>query len=369
MRYLAFIGFAVATIPAFGAEKPIPQDIAKMEKHRSGWLEWNRRTTVGAYDKAGNKDPKWDKQARESLEYAARMFCAYRYPAGAYDELRKLTKAAIDAGCNDPLVVHLYNRSLGGLKYPATAEMRKGAKALGNSRYPAFRRGAHALSADVAEDRPSGPADVDAVLAVLPESLVSDERNEFWEDRWFRAYSSLIKGYRKTGLSATAAYGRIDAELAKVPELNVLRLQVRGQFWEDYGWEARTQAFAPDVPAEGAVAFEKRLAEARKAFDEAWRLRPDDYRTALARLEIEKSIGGGDRQAMELWFDRAMKADGDGRAACWTKLDWLDPKWYGTPEEMLAFGKACRDTKNWWAGITLLDCDAHFRYCFMIDPG
>jgi hypothetical protein len=39
---------------------------------------------------------------------------------------------------------------------------------------------------------------------------------------------------------------------------------------------------------------------------------------------------------MELWFDRAMKANGDSRRACWSKLDWLDPKWHGTPEEMLA---------------------------------
>ena len=57
---------------------------------------------------------------------------------------------------------------------------------------------------------------------------------------------------------------------------------------------------------------------------------------------------------MELWFDRAMKADGDDRYACLTKLDWLDPKWHGTAEEMLAFGRACRDTKNWRTGITLL---------------
>ncbi len=84
-------------------------------------------------------------------------------------------------------------------------------------------------------------------------------------------------------------------------------------------------------------------------------------------MEIEKGIGGGDRAAMELWFDRAMKADGDNRQACWSKLDWLDPKWHGTPEEMLAFGKACRDTKNWWAGITLLDCDAHYRFSAMLD--
>jgi hypothetical protein len=84
-------------------------------------------------------------------------------------------------------------------------------------------------------------------------------------------------------------------------------------------------------------------------------------------MEIDKSIGG-DRAKMELWFDRAMKADGNWYAACLTKLDWLDPKWHGTPEEMMAFGRACRDTKNWRAGITLLVGDAHLRYLNMLGP-
>ena len=65
-------------------------------------------------------------------------------------------------------------------------------------------------------------------------------------------------------------------------------------------------------------------------------------------LEVEKAIGGGDREAMETWFERAMKANGNDRDACWSKLDWLDPKWYGGDswDAMLAFGKACRATEE-----------------------
>ena len=65
---------------------------------------------------------------------------------------------------------------------------------------------------------------------------------------------------------------------------------------------------------------------------------------------------------METWFERAMKADGDNHSACFTKLDWLDPKWHGSHEEMLAFGRACGATKNWRAGLTLLLADAHLRF-------
>jgi hypothetical protein len=165
-------------------------------------------------------------------------------------------------------------------------------------------------------------------------------------------------------LAPEAAYERADAKMANIPELEEMRLMVRGSFWFDYGWEARTEAFAPAVPADGFQLLEGRHGVARKAFEEAWKLRPDNEYVAVRLLEIDKSIGG-DRANMELWFDRAMKANGDSRRACWSKLDWLDPKWHGTPEEMLAFGRRCRDTKNWRAGITLLCADAHWRIAGM----
>ena len=125
-------------------------------------------------------------------------------------------------------------------------------------------------------------------------------------------------------------------------------------------------AFAPNVPAGGFRSLEERLTVAKKAFEEAWKLRPENAYAAVHLMDIDKSIEG-DRATMELWFDRAMRADGDRRDACLTKLDWLDPKWHGSIEEMLAFGRACRDTKNSRAGITLLVADAHWRIACM--PG
>jgi hypothetical protein len=37
----------------------------------------------------------------------------------------------------------------------------------------------------------------------------------------------------------------------------------------------------------------------------------------------------------------------------------LHPKWHGTRDELVAFGRACRDTQNWRAGIPLLVAEAH----------
>jgi hypothetical protein len=351
-----------------------------MEKRRRERLEWNRRTVQGAYDTVGKTDPRWDEPARKAMELAARMFSEEVDPEITLPDVNQPAKAAIDAGCDDPLLVYLYTRSLVGPNFPGEEEMirrmKDSAKALAASRYPAFRRaialqlaGSYALSAKDAGEasRTEAESDFDAALGLLPESVATDERNAFWEDRWFDALNQLIKGYRQLGVAAPAAYERVDAGMAKLPELRVLQLLVRGYFWCTYGWEARTRAFAPDVPAGGFEALQERLEIARKALTEAWRLRPDDARAANYLLDIEKSVGG-DRATMELWFERAMKADGDKYSACFTKLDWLDPKWHGSVEEMLAFGRACRATRNWRVGITVLDGDAHLRYAFMLEP-
>ena len=380
MRSTLVLGLAllVAT-EAFGADPPIPQDTARIEKRRREKLDWLRRTNSGAYDKVGKKDPRWDKLVHEALELACRKTVEPFDPDISHEKISKSAKAAMDAGCDDPLLVHLYTQASVAANNPgaeeATRRIKASARALAAGRYPAFRRaavlqlaGGITLDEKAATDasRKEGERDFEAALALLAESVATDERNEFWEDRWFEALNKNIRVYRKSGLDGPAAYERVDAKLAAIPELKVLRLRMRGNFWLNYGWEARTEAFAPDVPAGGFELLERRLTVARKALEEAWKLRPDDARTASGLLEIERSIGG-DRANMELWFEQAMKADGDDRDACWSKLEWLDPKWHGTAEEMVAFGRQCRDTKNWRAGITLLCADAHYRHSVMLD--
>ncbi|WP_074309916.1 hypothetical protein [Singulisphaera sp. GP187] len=356
---------------------PIPQDTAKIETRRREFQEWTRRTVREAYDKVGKQDLRWNEQAHEALELATRLFSQQVDPEVSLIDVHTPAKAAIAAGCDDPYLVYLDHRSSVGPHDPGEQEMirrmKVAARGLAASRYPAFRRamalqvaGTYGLISNAAGARKEAERDFDASLALLPESIAEDERNEFWEARWFENLSSLIAGYRGLDIAAPAAYERVDAKLAQIPELTVLRLQLRGYFWFHYGWEARTQAFAPNVPVGGFDTFEKHLEVAQKALNEAWKLRPD-ARTAEYLLEIEKGIGG-DRDTMELWFDRALTADGDQYNACFTKLDWLDPKWHGTAEEMLAFGRACRATKNWRAGITLLSGDAHLRYYSKLSP-
>ena len=371
VRYRRAAVAAVAT--AVRAEAPIPLDAEAIEKRRHDWLAWNCRTLQGAYDEVGKKNARWDKPARKTLDLAARMFSREVDPEVTLSDIYTSAKAAVDVGCDDPMLVYLHGRSSVGPNDPGKPETirraKDSAKALAASRYPAVRRaialqisGNRALSASDPGDevRKEAERDFDAALALLEESVASDERNEFWEANWLNTLLELTRGYRTLGVPAEAAYERVDAGLSRVADAKVLRLHFRGEFWLGYGWEARTTGFAAAVPEGGFETLEKRLAVARKALNQAWQLQPGLGAAARTLIEIDKGIGG-DRATMELWFDRAMRANGDDRGACWSKLDWLDPKWYGSEEEMLAFGRACRDTKNWRTGITLLVADAHWR--------
>jgi hypothetical protein len=359
-------------------DHPIPQDLAKVEQRERERLEWFRRTTLGAYERVGKQDPRWDEAVRKTLELAA-LQSNQRETKSSAEEINAAAKVAIDAGCDDPLLVNIFYRTSIATKDQPIDELIRlrnaSIESYATSLYPAFRRasvlqasGSQAIAGQNAGEaaRKRAEADFAAVLALLPESVATDEQNQFWEEKWFDIMIELIKGYRKIGEAPQAAYEKVDAELLKHPEIKVLRLQVRGEFWLRFGWEARTTAFAPAVPAGGFETLEKCLGIANEALVEAWKLQPDNARTAASLLDIDKTIGG-DRPTMELWFDRAMKADPDKYWACWSKLDWLDPKWHGSPEEMLAFGRQCRNTKNWRAGITLLCADAHWRFACM--PG
>jgi hypothetical protein len=377
MRSMLLIGLALLGFSeAFGADEPIPQDAARMAKRRQDRLDWYRRTSVGAYDKVGKKNPRWDKPAREAMDLASRMLNPQDGPPITVVDVHRVAKAAVDAGCDDPLLVNIYERSWPGKRDEEfVRRMTASAKALAASRYPVFRRaggleavGTLILDAKAPDDGSKKVATqhFEAALRLLAESVATDERNEFWEDSWFEIIKRLFRGYRNLGIDSVASIEKIDAEVARIPELQAFRLEIYGGFVYTYAWEARTNALAPEVPAGNMVAFKERLADAQKVLNDAWKLRPN-ARIAEWLLEIEKGIGG-DRAKMELWFDRAMKANGDSRAACFSKLDWLDPKWRGTNEEMLAFGRACGQTKNWRAGITLLAVDAHLRYYQTLAP-
>ena len=167
-----------------------------MEKRRAEKLEWLHRTFTGAYDKVGKKDPRWDKKAHEAMELSERFAAKTGDPSNTHDAIYKLTKAAIDEGCTDLLLIHLFDRASTGANFPGKDEERRRFKrsgeALGASRYPAYRRadaleltGSFSMYEKVPseDDLKAARRNYDVALALLADSAKTDERNLFWEER------------------------------------------------------------------------------------------------------------------------------------------------------------------------------------------
>ena len=317
------IAIATATATAAFAEdydKPIPQDAAKREAQDRSAVAWTECTIAQPFEKIGKKDPRWDAKARASVALAAKKFTGWAGTAIRAEDVYKAAKDAVDAGCDDPLVLYFYARMSTGPDYPGDAEYERrmvaAAAALEKSQYPPIRRanalcqaaGLKAVHKDDPAARKEAERLLAAMLALLPESVKVDgtgpEASQIWYELLFEAFHT----WKALGDDSKGAYDKIDEAIAKESSAKALRLQVRGTFYKNYAWEARGNGFAETVTEEGFRKFHERLEEAGKALEAAWKLRPDDGRTASLMLIVELGIGDGDRDRMERWFRRGARS-------------------------------------------------------------
>jgi hypothetical protein len=62
---------------------------------------------------------------------------------------------------------------------------------------------------------------------------------------------------------------------------------------------------------------------------------------------------------MELWFRRAMSVDPACYDAAYAKAWYLQPKWYGSEQDAIRFGRECVESKAWKGRVPLILWEAH----------
>jgi len=174
----------------------------------------------------------------------------------------------------------------------------------------------------------------------------------------YQACSDLLTSVKNNGRQLEGFYFALEPIIfTNWPSEYSLYL-LKGTFYKDYAWQARGGGWAREVTASGWTVFEQRLAEAEKALDKAWELNSKDERIANLMITIELGQGKG-RARMEKWFNRAMDLNTNYYDACYSKLYYLEPKWYGSTEEMLKFGHECVSSKKWGGHVPLILLDVH----------
>lgn len=122
-----------------------------------------------------------------------------------------------------------------------------------------------------------------------------------------------------------------------------LKLTLRGAGQKQLAWVKRSSDWADKVNDAQWQGFAEHLQSARDLLGQAARLRPD--RPEAAAIMIAVAMGENvDPAELRSWFDRSVSAQFDYFPAYKSLLWAYRPRWGGSHELMLAFGKACAAT-------------------------
>ncbi len=139
------------------------------------------------------------------------------------------------------------------------------------------------------------------------------------------------------------SYSR-SVEASKLPDW--AKCTLRGLAEKELAWVKRGAGWAQEVNNSQWKGFAEHLKSARDLLGQAVRLRPD--RPEAAATMIAVAMGEGmDFTELRAWFDRSVSAQFDYSPAYKALLWSCRPRWGGSHELMLAFGKACAATKRY----------------------
>jgi hypothetical protein len=331
-------------------------------------LRWNLKTLVGDYDRVGKRDAKWDREARAALEAYARIRAN---PTGELSSLilvvSNSAEKAVSAGCIDPMVAYLRVRYIDRMKATdaESAELhRQAAKGLAASGYHNLRKAYATLNTvhaykHMADSPTNLPPAVNVYRGRLRTNVVDTVQDASVPgDEIYELCMSALEQLAQNAYLVEGWFAVIEPLLLKHwPEDYRLYL-MKGSLHVPYAWSARGGGYANTVSEANFKLFHDRLSVAAEALRRAWKLNSQDPKIPTEMLRVELGLGQG-RDEMEKWFQRAMALDPANYAACGHKMNYLEPKWYGSEEDMLAFGRECVTSRKWKGSVPLTLAEAH----------
>lgn len=358
LRFLLFL--AVLGLTALTACKP------KQASTKDERMKWHSSTSLEAYQQYGEKNPKWDGEAKKALT----EFAALR--AGGKTDVQRATSSgvvgayaarAMTAGCTDPLIEYLYCRFA---PHSSDEELTKGychsADRMQGTGYAPVRKfyANFRASQMLWKDRDTNVWNQVAQYQVT----AINEFTQMTQDA-----ATPVEEIEDAGYELIEAVSNQDWALKMIsdgiekplfqnwPNASAASL-LKAQLYFYYAWRGRGNGYANKVSEEGWKLFRERLVVAAEAADKAWTLNPKNERIPLLMIKLA-SGQERKRDEMELWFSRAMELNTNYYEACSSKLHYLYPQWYGSQEEMLAFGRECLHSDKWGGRVPLILVDAH----------
>ncbi len=360
-------GLIVVACNKTGSYKKLPPAAARQAR-----LDWNLKTLVEAYKTKGHTDPAWDEPAILALTEFARVRSQSLEPGEPWGEIIATNCTEADRyHCDDPMIAYLHARfALSQTNSPKvfTDALYKAAQDLQQSGYPSIRKfyawqrageqvfytyGYGTNIPPEFDPRKIWPqAETDCLDAISDRTMPPEEA--------YDAAHEILEVWRGSFTHYLVLYQSIRKRLPPATAGDPVFLLLEGEANIAQAWQLRGSGYADTVTKKGDAMFKEDLAIADKVLTKAWQLNPGDVRIPVQMLSVELGQGEG-RERMELWFKRAMALDANSYDACLKKLTYLEPKWYGSTEDMLNFGRECVQNTDWGGRVPLILSVAHDR--------
>ena len=144
-----------------------------------------------------------------------------------------------------------------------------------------------------------------------------------------------------------------DRAFNEVDPQNPVKQELDGDYFINAAWCARGSGYANTVSDQGWDLFRHRLAAAATILEPLYDLYPKEVNICKAMMTVELGQGQG-RDRMELWFHRGIQADPDDYGLYKSKEWYLLPRWYGSVDDITAFGHECVAGGNWSSKIPMI---------------
>jgi hypothetical protein len=345
--------------------EPKPKSPVEIQDALQKRKKWRQATLVGEYDRAGRKNPKWDEDVRTGLDSFADIDLEDAAEGQKdWERVGRYVDSAVGAGCDDPLVKYFYLRTTFAGESHATNEIvdaySRMAMDIENSGYCDVRKFWGSLRA--AQEIKRADWTSRAIYGFRRQAMAhigpALDDKDLPPKEALDACRELLATTEPNPQEFPDAYKEIEGRLFKNFSKTAVPYAIKGYYYVDYAWKARGTGLADSVTKEGGKLFAERLDTAASALEKAWRMDPTEPLIPNKMITVELGQGKG-RDRMELWFQRAMKADSNNVTACKSKMNYLQPKWYGSYQDMIDFGHQCLTNQAWGGFVTDFIVDVH----------
>jgi hypothetical protein len=307
-------------------------------------IAWGEEAMVKSYDEHGRHDEKWDKPVRDFIHGMA-LELAGGSPWHGLKRLSLLGAEIKRTGCNDPWVLFLIRR-LNNDDPDFGDAMRQSVAALNEyGPFPQWLARAEVVRAERTEGLASRGKLDPACLEALRNALSAKPLTKGDLEAWLNIFE-IEPGGSVLKQDADGVCKTIES-IAGIPAW--FPLAVRGRAEIDLAWEARGSGWANSVSQAQWQQFEEHLQLAREALEKSSKLAPDQPQPACRLITV--ALGSEGIEEMRRHFDAVLASRFDYIPAYDAFRQGLLPRWHGSEEAVLGFGRNCLSTQRFDTGV------------------